>query len=244
MSLAENLALITKWLTADVSGNLTGTNTPVQFDNTKALATTEFVKRLGLQFSQVDMLNGNQTLTAAQCGRLCYGTITGGGSYTWTLPLSTDVPAGASIRIKQATVNGVMTVQRSGTDTLYGNTQAITSIVLNGPGTVTLTAINGGWIITDGTAMLPFDGDFAASLASNGWQKFPSGLILQWGLATATTAGSLVTYPIAFPNATFAVITGPASTGVTTAANSPTKTGFTFYASSGSTLHWWAALGN
>lgn len=35
----------------------------------------------------------------------------------------------------------------------------------------------------------------------NGWQKFPGGLILQWGYVAATTEGFYtVTWPIAFPN--------------------------------------------
>ncbi|MDE2467974.1 MAG: hypothetical protein KGL35_04345 [Bradyrhizobium sp.] len=40
----------------------------------------------------------------------------------------------------------------------------------------------------------------SASLTVNGYQKFPSGLILQWGTTTITTSGT-VTFPINFPNA-------------------------------------------
>lgn len=39
-----------------------------------------------------------------------------------------------------------------------------------------------------------------ASLAVNGYQKFASGMILQWGTATITTSGT-VTFPINFPTA-------------------------------------------
>lgn len=80
-------------------------------------------------------------------------------------------------------------------------------------------------------------------MATNGYQKFPGGLTLQWGLSQATPAGSAVSFPIAFSNNCFVVITGPASVNNTTAAQTPTKTGFTFYASNTS-LHWWAAIGN
>jgi len=46
------------------------------------------------------------------------------------------------------------------------------------------------------------DVDFTASLTTNGYQKLPNGLIMQWGFTTAPyliTAHN-VTFPIAFPN--------------------------------------------
>jgi len=44
---------------------------------------------------------------------------------------------------------------------------------------------------------------FGASLATTGWQKLPSGVIIQWGVATTTAANTPVTftYPLAFPTA-------------------------------------------
>lgn len=46
-------------------------------------------------------------------------------------------------------------------------------------------------------------GDFGSSLLGNGYQKLPSGLIIQWGIATAGTPSSPQSYqlPISFPNA-------------------------------------------
>lgn len=46
--------------------------------------------------------------------------------------------------------------------------------------------------------------DFVQSLATEGYQKLPSGLILQWGVTTSGTSGT-ETFPIAFPNACFGV---------------------------------------
>lgn len=43
-----------------------------------------------------------------------------------------------------------------------------------------------------------------ASLAASGWQKLPSGLLVQWATAaTVTGASDVVYYPVAFPNAPF-----------------------------------------
>jgi Putative tail fiber protein gp53-like, C-terminal len=67
---------------------------------------------------------------------------------------------------------------------------------------------------------------FSRSLAANGYQKLPGGLIFQWGKAVLTTpAGSVgqvailsaVTFPVAFPSACASVVpvsTGPGSDGL------------------------------
>ncbi|WP_445656816.1 gp53-like domain-containing protein [Achromobacter sp. NCFB-sbj8-Ac1-l] len=47
----------------------------------------------------------------------------------------------------------------------------------------------------------------AQSLAGNGYQKLPGGLILQWGFqASAASTTTSVTFPIAFPNTCLAVL--------------------------------------
>lgn len=47
--------------------------------------------------------------------------------------------------------------------------------------------------------------DFGQSLAANGWQRLPSGLILQWGSATTSAGNLTVAFPTAFPNACYGV---------------------------------------
>lgn len=47
------------------------------------------------------------------------------------------------------------------------------------------------------------------SLGTNGWQRLPGGLILQWGVATTSGAGNVsVTFPLTFPNASWGVTLG------------------------------------
>ncbi|RSC31538.1 hypothetical protein EGT36_23270 [Agrobacterium sp. FDAARGOS_525] len=43
------------------------------------------------------------------------------------------------------------------------------------------------------------------SLAANGWQRLPSGLILQWGSATTSAGNLTVAFPTAFPTACYGV---------------------------------------
>lgn len=57
--------------------------------------------------------------------------------------------------------------------------------------------------------------DFDSSVAANGWQKLPSGIIIQWGtLSFASGAGrsGTLTFPIQFPSTVFS-ITGTDSGG-------------------------------
>jgi hypothetical protein len=93
-------------------------------------------------------------------------------------------------------------------------------------------------------------GDGPASLAASGYQKLPSGLIIQWGrVANSATplAGTAVTFPIAFPTACHAVVSGNASTatsGVTSVAAGISTTGFTSSSSSAGLVAPWLAIGN
>lgn len=66
--------------------------------------------------------------------------------------------------------------------------------------------------------MQMFAAEFGVSLAASGYQKLPSGLIIQWGAATYVgtvasdgTATADFTFPIAFPNATIEVISSLAA---------------------------------
>lgn len=53
--------------------------------------------------------------------------------------------------------------------------------------------------------------DFLSSKATNGYTYLPNGLIMQWGLANSPNdTVNTITYPIAFPNAIYAVCNGGA----------------------------------
>lgn len=56
---------------------------------------------------------------------------------------------------------------------------------------------------------LLFGNQFVASLGNVGYQKFPTGLIIQWGTSVVTTdagGAAAISYPIAFPNAIFVAV--------------------------------------
>ncbi len=57
--------------------------------------------------------------------------------------------------------------------------------------------------------MQNFANEFGSSLAANGYQKLPSGLIIQWGNAYIPVNGTTFNFSIAFPNSCASlVITG------------------------------------
>lgn len=91
------------------------------------------------------------------------------------------------------------------------------------------------------------------NLTSNGYQRFPGGLILQWGISAvpiAANGGVNITFPIAFPNNAFTVVPGlPVdldATAMSTSFRSLTTSGFrlTNGAESASTGYSFIAVGN
>lgn len=61
--------------------------------------------------------------------------------------------------------------------------------------------------VGNGTGQIPDMGYFANSTGSPGYQKFPGGLVMQWGTAAVPVAGSVVaTYPLTFTRGVFQLI--------------------------------------
>lgn len=82
---------------------------------------------------------------------------------------------------------------------------------------------------------------FSSSLSSNGYQKLPSGLIIQWAqYATDANGNANTTFPIAFPNAAYQVVITPTAVNgnVVAVYSALTTTGFTSKArNNGDTLN-------
>ena len=94
--------------------------------------------------------------------------------------------------------------------------------------------------------------DFNATLAANGSQKLPSGLIMKWGTGQAGQAGSAAAniFPTPFPNACFFVSAIHLGTDQTVnviidSAAAPSTTGFSLKSTnaSGPVVCYWQAFG-
>lgn len=174
--------------------------TPPRFANDRRAANTEFVQRaLGNYSSSIPGVAGS-TLTAADVGRV---VICNQAPGVVTLPLANSVPSGAQVTLF---ITGPgWTVARQGGDMINTGLLALTSRALGQGDHLTLVSDGGTvWNIVGGAGQLAGSTAFGASLAASGWQRLPSGLIMQWGAAANAGSGARqidVTLPVAFPTA-------------------------------------------
>jgi hypothetical protein len=181
-----------------LAGSDTGV-TPAQFDNSTKLATTRFVKANAGQVAGVNGISGTTTLTAANAGlyNSCFGT-----PGTISLPVANTCPIGSLFYFHAVTS---FTIATQGTDKILTNSTntTLTSLSMLDGDTLILECDGAGTFKTlAGSVPLKYSAQFGASLASSGYQKLPSGLIIQWGTAVTSGSGTVTaTLPIAFPNA-------------------------------------------
>jgi hypothetical protein len=175
--------------------------TPAQFNNGTSPATTAFVQRALGNNVGVAIYSTATTLTATDIGK----TIVPLSGASLTVPAASAFPPGA--RLHFLSFAGGIVVSRSGTDTFSTGQSNQTSITLNAGSTLTLERDDAGtkWFVVGGTAQLQYAPEFVASLASSGYQKLPSGLIIQWGL-TSCSKDVFTSFPIAFPNALYSIV--------------------------------------
>lgn len=215
-----------------------------QFDNTTQVATTGFVKDSGIAASGITTVTTTSALALSTVG----GTVlfNAAAAIVPTLPAASTVPVGR--RIEMMNINaGVATVTRAGTDTINVNGSTVTIIALGAGDTLTLES-NGatGWYAVGGSAQLGSAGMFGVSKSASGYQKLPSGLIIQWGTFT-TTPGS-VSFPIAFPTGCVGVVaTAMDSQNTTVYTTSISNTSFSWNVNiwSGTSIgsYCWIAIG-
>jgi hypothetical protein len=190
--------------TVSTGGIVAAVNAPAQFDNTLNYATTAFVKQaLGNYPSATNLpTSSTTTLTASQSGAFL---IFAGGNIN--LPAASTMTIGCGFTICVA-LGGTITT--NGTDTLFfAGTGTNTSPLTVGVGDYfTLVAVNStAWELL-GTPSFKTAPGFAVSTSSAGYQKLPSGLIIQWsnqnpsGATGTTTYSGTWTYPVAFPSGT------------------------------------------
>lgn len=192
-----------KCLTNDTAllGNPTAP-TAAQFDADTSLANTAFVQRALGNYQGALTLSGNTTLVAADIGKaLIWGDAT---NITVTLPSLATCPKGGSF-VFMNTNSANMTIQRAGTDTIDNGPSSVTSIVVPPYSSLEIITATGTslWHVVGANTMDSVSSLFGASLSANGYQKLPSGLIIQWGTGSVSAANVAEPYslPIAFPTA-------------------------------------------
>ncbi len=204
--------------------------TAAQFDDTTKAATTAFVQRaLGNKRGYLGV-TASTSLTAAHCGMDIFAS-TSGAAITLSLPAASALAAGATFRVFNTGISDVI-VSRVGGDTIVLGTTSntVTAVTLKSGDWIELVSLGTGalWYHAGGTGQLGYSGAFGSSLAASGYQKLPSGLIIQWGTSASIAAGSssTIAYPIAFPAG---AVSGMAIPGVTASTTNPNPAGLQLF---------------
>lgn len=178
--------------------------TPAKFDNDTSLATTGFVQSSLGSMAGSKAISISTVLTGADIGNRIEVTGTG---ITLTLPETAGLPDGASLLISNA--NRAPFIATQAGDTL-GILDLGVTLPYQLPNQCDILLVKAGSSWRGyGLASVYKNFSIGASLAINGHQKLPSGLIFQWGLLL-TTANStqLVTLPVSAPSGQTAIHSG------------------------------------
>jgi hypothetical protein len=161
-----------------ISGAAASANTATtaaQFDSSTSISTTAFVQRALGNMQNSTPITGNYNCTAADAGK----HFAWDGSGVFTLPPSGSVLPGTVIKLyKYGISNG--TIQASGTDFINAN-GTNGSIVTTDTGFIEFVKEAGAiWNTFAGDLALTRSKYFESEKANYGYQKMPSGLIMQW----------------------------------------------------------------
>lgn len=217
-----------------MTGDMLGITAP-QFSNDKKFATTEFVQRaLGSMAGAGSLAAGS--ISASHLGKVWQPAE--GSTITFPTPTSIGVPVGASIVLMMAARTASTMQPVAGASFLLDTASTAALPMVQGQ-TFRFTAFNATDWMVEGN--LKTDKTFVSVLSSNGYQRLPSGLIIQW-VVTSTAAGgrALGTWPILFPNAFLGSVAsaGGASSAATVTAAAAGNS------SSASTYEAWVANGS
>jgi hypothetical protein len=221
--------------------------TPPRFDNSTKLATMAALKAAGFQFSNTKTVSASTALDASHVGAMTI-VISNPGPITLTLPTTANQPIGSVLCILNQSPYAV-TLARGDSGAIAACGSPYNSVTV-APGDTALLATlassaNSNWEFFAGTALNAYSALFGASLAGTGYQKLPSGLILQWGDASFSTSQSTYNLPIAFPNFAWRIVGSPVAIGSTGFAISlVNRSQISVQSSSGSGTANYIAIGN
>lgn len=186
--------------------------TAAQFDGGRSAATAEFVQRALGSYASARGITAATQLTQADVG--CSIGLGGNATYTVTLPDAgaPTVPSGATISLHCRNNAPVTVASKTGAQ-ISPQGGYLTSIVMNNGESANFVKESGIWVVY-GTAALKYSANAAAQFGTTGYQRFPSGLIVQWVIGGSDANGYMsVSLPIMFPNAVLGGIANEGNPG-------------------------------
>ncbi|MDD1014695.1 phage tail protein [Pseudomonas rubra] len=178
------------------------------FSTDTHIANTDWVTRRGVQYSNFFSFTGVVSGTIAHVGGVAHfwhaASAPTANAYSLPNSITNKIPRGATIRVQNWGVYN-MTLDRQGVDLMQENIDgawtATTRIIPPDSYVDCLYVDDNCWLLT-GTGVMGKTRPFQASLATNGFQKLPSGLIMQWNRVTVVQQQTVTfALPIVFPNA-------------------------------------------
>jgi hypothetical protein len=173
----------------------TTASTASQFNETSSIANTAFVQRALGNMQTAAQLTSSYTCTAADAGK----HFVWNGVGTFTLPLASSVRPGTVIKLFKYDVNNG-TIQCSGSDFLNWNGIGGSYTTTNTGYVEFISETGAYWDAFAGDLQLTRSVLFDANKSIGGYQKLPSGLIMQWGRQD-TGFNDQIYFPITFPTA-------------------------------------------
>ena len=175
--------------------------TPAQFASDKSFATTEFVKRMGVEWSGFTSVSASTVLGNASAGGIV--SASSSAPINVTLPPTGPVGAGAMIMVLSGGAGAVTLLASNGEQITNASSSAITLVLGQGDSAL-LTRLTGEWRLVGGSLSSKHSSQFGASLGMNGYTRSPSGLIMQWGsYQCGANSTNTIALPVAFPNTFF-----------------------------------------
>lgn len=148
------------------------------------------------------------------------------GAFNISFPTAASVENGFKVSVKKVDVStNAVTLDANGSETIDG---ATTYVLAEQYDFVTIVSDGTEWLIVANKAEITFADNTSSNtgtatdealtpanfgtqndLSTDGYQKLPAGVIMQWGEVTNTVGTTTVTFPIEFPNAVFFVSNTP-----------------------------------
>jgi len=184
-------------------------NTPAQFDVSQLLINSAFVKRMGVEYSNISSVGASTALTNANVGSVV--SAASAAPINVTLPSTAGLSQGATIEVANTGAGGLVTVLAAGGDALTSQAGIVVPVVLGAGDNAYFIKVSSEWRLRGGSIALKYAALFSAVQGAGAASQQLPGLIIKAGnISNSSTAASIpLTFPVSFPNACVGLVITP-----------------------------------